>query len=119
MADRPKSELSIKISNFTLEANGHRARDRKGSDQDLEFHHRGPTLAKRLVRAEANRRLEPCSFFFWAKVFSFDVENMFTFFFINVFSYFLTLTLRRKVFVHILPVVVCVLRVERETLVVA
>ena len=63
MADRPKSELSNSISYFTLETNGHRARDRKGSDQDLEFHHRGPTLVKRLVRAEvaqANQRLEPC-----------------------------------------------------------
>ena len=62
MADRPKSELSNMISNFTLEANGHRARDRKGSDQDLEFPHRGPTLAKRLLRAEvaqANQRHEP------------------------------------------------------------
>ena len=55
MAERPESELFNGISCLTLETKetkNHHVHGRIGSDQDQEFHHRGPTLGKMLVRAK-------------------------------------------------------------------
>ena len=75
MAERPKSELSNMISYFTLEANGHRVHGRIGSDQDLEFHHRGPTLGKMLVRAKVFQTNRTKLILFRVRMFSSDVEK--------------------------------------------
>ena len=83
MAERPESELFNGISCLTLETKetkNHHVHGRIGSDQDQEFHHRGPTLGKMLVRAkvfQTNR----------TKLILFRVKC-------------LVLMLKRKVFVH-------------------
>ena len=78
MADRPESELSDTISSFTVETRrqkNHHVHGRKGSDQDLEFHHRGPTLGKMLVRAKVFQTNRIKLVLFRVKMFSSDVEK--------------------------------------------
>ena len=53
----------------------HHVHGRKGSDQDLEFHHRGPTLGKMLVRAKVFQTNRTKLILFRVRMFSSDVEK--------------------------------------------